>query len=191
MSAFDSAVIVGRFNSFHNGHDSLVKLALTLADRVVIFVGSSQESGTERNPFTVETRMACIRAIWNNDRVDIRTLPDLTNEHDLTPEWGIHVIKHFKQVLFKVPELMIYGNDEARSLWFDPKDISNVTEVIVNRNKLPISGTMMRELLLADEVEAWMEHTPPRMHKLYPRLRAELLTVPYYRNIRDGGLTCQ
>ena len=49
MKPYDVGVICGRFQTFHIGHESLVNTALTLCDRVLILVGSSQECGTERN----------------------------------------------------------------------------------------------------------------------------------------------
>ena len=50
---YDSGLIVGRFQTFHKGHQSLVDAGLQLCDRVLILIGSAQESGTERNPYPI------------------------------------------------------------------------------------------------------------------------------------------
>jgi cytidyltransferase-like protein len=38
------AVMLGRFRIFHNGHKSVIDLALTKADRVLIGIGSANKS---------------------------------------------------------------------------------------------------------------------------------------------------
>ena len=63
MKKYDVGLLVGRFNVFHIGHKSLADLALTMCDRLLILVGSAQESGTLRNPFSVKTRIKMINEI--------------------------------------------------------------------------------------------------------------------------------
>ena len=179
----DVGLICGRFQAFHLGHERLVNVGLKLCDRVVIMIGSSQESGTERNPFNVTTREKMIRTIYDNDeRLLIYGIPDLTNENDIRPEWGRYLLDHVDQHVFKAPELMIYGNDEARSKWFDPKDIINTSEYIINRGKLNISATMVREAMMLDDRRKWMEMVNPRLHKMYDELRRELMNIPFYKD---------
>ena len=78
---------------------------------------------------------------------------------------------------------MIYGNDEARSRWFDPEDIRDTSEFIVNRGRIPISATMVREAMAKDDRKAWMSMVNPRLHMLYDRLRSELMTIPFYQEL--------
>ena len=187
---YDTGLIVGRFQTFHKGHQSLVETALKLCDRVIIFVGSSQESGTERNPFNVATRMNVIRECYpDKDRVQIYALPDLTHEDDITVAWGRFVLDNVDRYIYKAPEIMVYGNDEARSRWFDLNDIKNTAEFIIPRSRLPISATMLREMMVKDERKQWMEWVDPKLHKMYDSLRAELLSVPFYQNLQKKLMT--
>ena len=180
---YDSGLIVGRFQTFHKGHQSLVDTGLKLCDRLYILVGSAQESGTERNPFNIATRMKVIRECYlDENRVKIYALPDLTNENDITFDWGKYVLDNIDRYLFKAPELMIYGNDEARSRWFDPEDIKDTAEFIIPRSRLPISATMLREMMMQDKRKEWMAWVDPKLHKMYDGLRAELMAVLYYKN---------
>lgn len=181
---YDSGLIVGRFQTFHKGHQSLVDTGLDLCDRLLILVGSSQESGTERNPFNIATRMAVIQSIYGmNGRVSVYALSDLTNENDITTDWGRYLLGNVDRYIFKSPELMIYGNDEARSRWFDPEDIKDTAEFIIPRSRLPISATMLRDMMVRDNRREWMKWVDPKMHKLYDRLRSELMSVPYYQEL--------
>ena len=191
---YDSGLIVGRFQTFHKGHQSLVDAGLQLCDRVLILIGSAQESGTERNPYNISTRIDVIRSVYaDNSRVSVYALPDLTNENDITEEWGRYVLGQVDRYLYKAPELMIYGNDEARSRWFNVNDIKDSAEFIIPRSRLPISATMLREMMVKDERE-WMKWVNPKLHKMYDRLRAELMEVPYYKELQktflqDSGAT--
>lgn len=178
---YDVGVICGRFQTFHIGHESLVDTALKLCDRVLILVGSSQKCGTERNPLNIDTRIRMLRAIYGDDgSIIIKGISDLTNENDIRPEWGRYLLDNIDRYIYKTPELMIYGNDESRSRWFDPDDIKDVTEIIVSRGKIPISATQVRALMVADNRREWQKWVNPKLHKMYDEIRRELMSVPFY-----------
>lgn len=183
---YDCAFLCGRFQLCHIGHESLVNTALKMCDRIIILVGSAQEIGTERNPFDIDTRIRMIKEIYPQDNVIVKPLPDLTHEDDITADWGRYVLKNVKTYIYKVPELMIYGNDEARSKWFDAEDIKDVTEIIVPRSRIPISATMLREALIKDDKETWFKYHNPRLHKYYDEIRGRLLaTEPYKKKFNE------
>lgn len=182
--AYDAGLLVGRFQTFHKGHQKLVETGLLLCDRLLILVGSAQECGTERNPLNIETRIQMIKAVYPDDsRVMIYALSDLSSENDIRPEWGRYVLENVDRYIYKAPELMIYGNDESRSRWFDTEDIKDTSEFIVNRGALPISATMLRELMVKDNRREWMKWVDPKLHKMYDRLRNELMSVPFYQEM--------
>jgi nicotinamide mononucleotide adenylyltransferase len=157
----------------------LVDTASKLCDRIIILVGSAQESGTLRNPFNISTRIDIIKEIYG-DSVIVKALSDLTNENDITHDWGKYVFENVDRYIYKTPELMIYGNDISRSGWFSPDDIKDTLEIIVPRSTLPISATMVREMIVKDDRKEWMKWVNPKLHKMYDQLRAELLgTKPY------------
>ena len=186
---YDVGVICGRFQTFHIGHESLVDTALKLCDRVLILVGSAQEYGTERNPLNIDTRIRMLREIYGNDSTFIiKGLSDLTNENDIRPEWGKYLLDNVDRYIYKKPEVMVYGNDEARSKWFDPADIKDVTEVIVNRGRIPISATMVRDYMVADNRREWQRWVNPKLHKMYNEIRDELMSVPFYAKGKNGGI---
>ena len=61
MHEYKTALFIGRFQPFHNGHLYSLNKCLEIAEKVVIAVGSSQESGTENNPwdYKLRKRMVC------------------------------------------------------------------------------------------------------------------------------------
>lgn len=95
------------------------------------------------------------------------------------------MLKNVDRYIYKAPELMIYGNDEARSRWFDPEDIKDTSEFIVNRGRIPISATMVREAMVFDRRKEWMPMVNPRLHKMYDELRRELMSVEFYQEMAE------
>lgn len=186
IKPYDCGLICGRFQTFHKGHESLVETGLKLCDRLLILVGSAQECGTERNPFNINTRTKMLKTIYgDNQNIMIYGLADLTNENDITPDWGRYLLKNVDRYIYKAPELMIYGNDEARSRWFDPEDIKDTSEFIVNRGRIPISATIVRESMVFDKRKEWMSMVNPRLHKMYDELRRELMSVEFYQEMAE------
>jgi bifunctional NMN adenylyltransferase/nudix hydrolase len=57
---YSVAVIIGRFQPFHNNHAKLVEQGLRIADKVLILVGSAYAARSPKNPFTFEERKSMI-----------------------------------------------------------------------------------------------------------------------------------
>lgn len=193
---FDLGVICGRFGHEHNGHVSLFDTSRLLCKRTLILVGSAQEHGTLRNPFRVETRIDVIRETYpgeSEEALMVRGINDLTNEYDITTDWGKFVKSEVEYHKHKFANLMVYGNDEFRSNWFAPEDLIGTAEIILPRSIIPVSGTMIRGLLVINDETRWQNTTPSLIHGMYNRLRDELMSVPVYKEIynqiRGGDLS--
>lgn len=50
------AVLIGRFQPIHNGHVDLIKHGLSIAENVIVILGSINSARTIKNPFTFEER---------------------------------------------------------------------------------------------------------------------------------------
>lgn len=187
MKPYDVGLICGRFQTFHKGHEKLVDTGLLLCDRVLILIGSAQECGTERNPLNINTRTKILKAIYG-DRPEIMIygISDLTDENDIRPEWGRYLLDNVDRYIHKNPEIMIYGNDESRSQWFDKKDLANTAELIINRSDLPLSATMVREAMAKDDRKRWMSYVNPKLHKYYDEIRSELMSIQFYKDLEMG-----
>ena len=55
-------VIVGRFQPIHNGHVKFINEVLEKVEKLTIFVGSANISGSLKNPFTFNRRKEFINA---------------------------------------------------------------------------------------------------------------------------------
>lgn len=185
---FDLGVVCGRFGHEQIGHKSLFDFGLKMCRRVYIIVGSAQERGTLRNPFSVETRIKVIKETYpgiQESRLVVAGLNDMTNELDVNEEWGKYLKEHIESKMHKFANLMIYGNDEFRSRWFASEDLVNTAELVVPRSTIPVSGTQVRGLLTIDAEREWQKCTPELVHYMYSQLRAELMGVSAYKEIYD------
>lgn len=178
---FEFGLVLGRFHPMHNGHLEIVEMARKLCKKTLILIGSSQESGTLRNPFKIETRKRVIHKVYQTEDVIIGDLADMTNENDICFEWGKYILENVEKTYGKTPDLMIYGKDESRKGWFSEEDSKNFSELIVARNKIEISATKLREYLVQDKKEVWKKYVPEQIWDMYEELREELLKIEHYR----------
>jgi nicotinamide-nucleotide adenylyltransferase len=147
-----TALFIGRFQPFHQAHLSDIKLALKECDKVIIAIGSSQESLTKENPFSYEERKEMIEKTLKAHKIlsyDIIPVPDVNDDE----KW----VEHVKKV---VPEFSVVytGNDFTEKL-FKEKDIKirkiklipdiNATEI----RKRILHGNDWRELVPKEVAE--------------------------------------
>lgn len=77
-----TVLYLGRFNPFHLGHLDTVKYLEQKYSRVIVAIGSAQDSHTEKNPFTAGERYDMIRrslADENLSHVEVISVVDVGN----------------------------------------------------------------------------------------------------------------
>lgn len=57
---YDTLVFIGRFQPFHIGHEQVIRTALTLAENVIVLIGSANQPRTIKNPWTYMERVGMI-----------------------------------------------------------------------------------------------------------------------------------
>ncbi|VTU40541.1 Bifunctional NMN adenylyltransferase/Nudix hydrolase [Variovorax sp. PBS-H4] len=70
------AVLIGRFQPFHNAHYALLRKAMDAAPHVVVVIGSAFQARSPKNPFTWQERAEMIRmALAEADRARVLFVP--------------------------------------------------------------------------------------------------------------------
>jgi len=80
---FEVAVVIGRFQPFHRGHQALLRRGLSVAAQVVVVLGSARHAPTAKNPFSAGERESMIGATLSQDelaRVRFVPLPDFYDD---------------------------------------------------------------------------------------------------------------
>jgi bifunctional NMN adenylyltransferase/nudix hydrolase len=87
---YTHAIVIGRFQPFHSTHQDLIQHSLSLADKVIVILGSARSASDVKNPFTPAMREEMIQACFPVDNkrlifVAVRDYP--YNDHVWTPKF--------------------------------------------------------------------------------------------------------
>lgn len=163
--------LVGRFQPLHSGHEDMINRAIELCDRVGVLIGSSNESGTSKNPFTYETREEMLKTVFG-DSICVCSLPDIGVGNNST--WGDYVLKNVVDRFGEMPELLISGKEARRVSWFDSVEGASIAELYIPKT-IDISASQMREHFIDNDVESWKKYTNSKLWNMYEKLRQEVL----------------
>ena len=171
MKQFRQGLIVGRFQGFHLGHRYVIDEALSHCDRVLVFIGSSNQSGTRINPFEFELRAEILRAVYGR-RIKIRPLPDI-GVGDCA-KWGDYVITRAVKEA-GMPDCVVYGNEDKCKKWF--VNFPDIHFVSLDRQDIPVNATILRKMILDNDRKGFEQFTDPRVWQYFETMREKLLAV--------------
>jgi len=173
---FTSGLVIGRFQVLHKGHESIIRTAIALCDETLLFIGSAQESGTDKNPFSYETRKSVIETVFarevSSGVLKIRPLNDIGVGNNET--WGKYLVENAKKECDgKMPKLLVSGKEERRINWFDNEDIK-ISELYIPKT-VSISASHMRRCLIENDRDTWERYTSPIIWDKFDELRQLVL----------------
>lgn len=149
---FKYAFVVGRFQPLHLGHEQMIKEALKQAENVIVFLGSSQESGTKKNPLTPEQRQYLFYETFKEDmnRFTFVPLPDTPTDQT----WAISIMDKLS-VIVKSGKLCNVCFDKD----YDTTQSNNLLQYLWQSTRIAItpiypslSATDVRRIVLEDKV---------------------------------------
>jgi bifunctional NMN adenylyltransferase/nudix hydrolase len=151
------AILIGRYEPFHNGHAANAHQAFGLADHVLFLVGSSFQPRTPKNPFQFHERMEMISStIGESEKVlgslkhnySILPLPDFKYSNN---SWIANVQALVAKEHPGVPDkdICILGYDKDETSWYNhafPEWDFVPLVGFVEYGSNPIDATKVREL---------------------------------------------
>ena len=168
---FSLGILVGRFQTIHAGHEQMIYTALALCRQGGIFIGSAQEAGTAKNPFSYETRERLLRLLFGQ-QVRIFPLPDIGVGNN--GAWGEYVLENVKARYGTYPDLLVSGKETRRISWFDGVQQVRISELYIPKT-IDISASQMRDFFLHDDRARWQQYTNPALWGQYDALRRLVL----------------
>ena len=165
---FRLGILIGRFQTLHLGHEDMIRRAFSLCERVAVFVGSSQESGTAKNPYSFEMRRDVLRAVFG-EKLEVYPLPDIGVGN--CPAWGEYVLGQVVAACGEAPDLVVTGKEEARKDWFPGPDGRGVCELVVPKT-VDICASTLRGYLLEGEEDKWRAYTNPALWDRFDEMRS-------------------
>jgi bifunctional NMN adenylyltransferase/nudix hydrolase len=165
------AVLIGRFQPFHNGHLGLLQTALATAPQVVVVLGSSIRARSSKNPFTWQERASMIRATLSAEdaaRLSFIPVRDYYDDarwakavqQEITKQFGnpqVSLIGHFKDVssqyLNLFPQWQLVKCERQHQI-----DATRIRQLYFEADDLNVSLQIMQELVpisIAHYLKAW------------------------------------
>ena len=148
---YDLAVVIGRFQPFHNGHLSVLRHANRLANTTLVLVGSSNQARSIKNPFSFTERKTMIEYVAKSNsfkNVEVAPLEDLlyndqqwiamvqeaviahaghrakvvlVGHHSDESSWYLDMFPTYEQ--FEVPQTETMHSTIIREIYFDKQMI--------------------------------------------------------------------
>jgi len=157
-----TALFIGRFQPFHNGHLQVLETMCKTFDKVIIGIGSSNVSGTEKNPYDLKTRKKMIRNSLKQfqfKNFKIIEIPDINDP----PNWVNHVLSIVSD--FNV----IITNNPFTEKLFEEKGYFVMGTCGYDENTR-ISSTQIRKKMKEND-ESWKELVPKPVVDIIMRMK--------------------
>ena len=170
---FRLGMVLGRFQPLHAGHEEIIRAALARCERVCVLVGSAQEMGTEKNPFSYALRRELLADVFGHE-LSVYPLPDAGLGNNSA--WGGYVLQKVRDYIGVGPDLFVSGEEQRRESWFAPQvRAGEITELFVPKT-VDISAERMRVFLKENNLMAWQAYTNPCLWSYYETLRELVLS---------------
>ena len=191
---YDHAVVIGRFQPFHIAHRDLIQYSLSLAEKVIVILGSARSAPDVKNPFTPAMREEIIRACFpkDADRLVFRAVRDYPyNDHVWTAEVQNQVNQIVDETEKEDPRTAIVGFFKDRSSYYlNMFPQWNFEEFYCSdRRILSINATKIREDFFTDN-DDWKTAVPEtvaaflevfRQTEFFPPLKSEFEYIQKYK----------
>lgn len=171
MKQYKVALFIGRFQPFHNGHLYSLRKGFEMAEKVVVGIGSSQESETENNPFDFETRKRMIESLSEpgslpgvslpaqaGRKVEVVAIPDMFNDE----KWGNLILTIISDEGVAISDVVGVGNNDWTNRILKKLGMEVFETGLYNRDEL--EGVKIRELRRLND-EQWKKRVPESVVK--------------------------
>jgi bifunctional NMN adenylyltransferase/nudix hydrolase len=144
---FDSIVFIGRFQPLHKAHLGTIEYAFTLAEKVIIFIGSSFQPRTYKNPFTAFERYNFIKNSLVNHKENLDYFVIDKQDFYSDDEWIDSIVEDVYQIDNDESKIAIIGYNKDSSSYY-LNEISRKTgwDVVETPFYDNLSATTIREL---------------------------------------------
>ena len=163
---FKSGLAVMRAQPPHIGHIKLIRRMLEKCDKIILILGSVQEQGTDRNPYTYIQRKQMLQKIFAGtpeaDRITILGMFDINNP----TQWADFVLDFLHEALPNMPRPDVYfAGSEYDAQWFRHVFNNIRIEDRVDYNFPYVSGSMVRDMIKIGD-QRWKNFVPESIHDM-------------------------
>lgn len=175
------AVVIGRFQGPHNGHFSLLHKALSIADHVVVVLGSAFKARDHKNPFTWEERATMIKhclSLEDQSRITFVPMRDYYND----ARWSSEVTLAVNQIgEIDAPVVLVGCFKDASSYYLDL--FRKWTQVEVIQHEYFDATTIRKILFTAENIDISLSTLNAYTHSSVIQYIKAWTNLPYFAAI--------
>ncbi|MFH2019369.1 MAG: adenylyltransferase/cytidyltransferase family protein [bacterium] len=158
------ALFIGRFQPLHKGHLYAMRKALGVAKEMIIGIGSSQEEGTENNPWSYQVRKKMVEVSGEEMGIKekvrgIWPVPDYSRDED----WTEYILGELRKAGLKIEEVVVVSNNEWTTRVLKEAGMKIYEQGFDNREEW--EGYKIREIMRKGE-KGWQGRVPDSVRKI-------------------------
>lgn len=162
MAIYKHGLAIMRAQPLHIGHERIIRQMLEKCDKATVILGSIQEQGTPRNPFSYTQRKKMILNAFAEEatRLKVMGLFDINNP----TEWANFVLDFMQENMpeWGTPDVYFAGSPYDAQ-WFR-ECFANIEYVDRTDLSFPyVSGSMVRDMMTISD-ERWRNFVNPKNH---------------------------
>lgn len=137
-------IFIGRFQPFHKGHEAIINEIIDRGYEPVVIIGSAQECGTEKNPYSICTRINKLHNVFPD--MGVFAIEDYPTDQAWieavveTLRWDN--IDNYKFFYYDKPE-----DRDSEGMHYIPKCFGKENCIELTNKKFDISATQIRHAL--------------------------------------------
>ena len=145
------AVVIGRWQFPHNGHQTLIDKAFSVAPRVIIIIGSAYHSRDPRNPFSWEERQQMLLSMLTGEQRERVALLPVRDYYD-DDRWEQAVRDRANQLIDHSTRVTLVGHKKDQTSEY--LDQFSGWEKCEITPRVDICSTALRDIYFNDAEEA-------------------------------------
>lgn len=163
MAIFDFAVLIGRFQPFHSGHEKLFRHAASISKHILIIIGSHNSPISIRNPWDSKTREHFIRLSLKDFDPSQYTISFITDSAYNFNDWVMRVQKQVTSITGQNARIAIVGHFKDDTSYYLNYFPQWTLEVLPTQAQ-GISSTAIRNACYEDNINTIQKHISPGVY---------------------------
>lgn len=192
MNKYKLAIVFGRFQPLHNEHVRLIDHAASIADRVLILIGSAGEARSTKNPFTYDERYESLAEHYQTHPKgsNIYAMPAYdylyNNDH-----WSSEIrkaVKEFDRTLDNKDICVVGHNKDESSFYlslFPEWDLVEHKSSTKSAAYLSLSSTNVRDILFGGNLPDFKKNQYRLVPTATKAMIYDCLVQDWYKTLRN------